>query len=56
MIGILSGVLASLCSVLILAILFHFDHADYVTFLPKSITTASASVCLRSWVAMCRYR
>lgn len=40
MIGILSGVLASLCSVLMLAILFHFDHAAYVTFLPKSITTA----------------
>lgn len=40
MIGILSGVLASLCSVLLLAILFHFDHAAYVTFLPKSITTA----------------
>lgn len=40
LIGISSGVLASLCSVLILAILFHFDHAAYVTFLPKSITTA----------------
>ena len=40
LIGILAGVLASLCSVLILALLFHFDHAAYVTFLPKSITTA----------------
>lgn len=40
LVGILSGVLASLCSVLLLAILFHFDHAAYVTFLPKSITTA----------------
>ena len=38
--GIVSGVLASLCSVLLLALLFHFDHASYVTFLPKSITTA----------------
>lgn len=38
--GILSGVLASLCSVLLLAIVFHFDHTAYVTFLPKSITTA----------------
>lgn len=38
--GILSGVLSSLCSVLLLALLFHFSHADYVTFLPKSITTA----------------
>lgn len=40
LIGIFSGVMASLCSVLVLALLFHFDHADYVTFLPKSITTA----------------
>mgnify|MGYP000015365659 CR=1 FL=1 len=40
LIGIVSGVLASLCSVLILALIFHFDHASYVTFLPKSITTA----------------
>ena len=27
-------------TVLVLALLFHFDHAAYVTFLPKSITTA----------------
>ena len=27
-------------AVLLLALLFHFDHASYVTFLPKSITTA----------------
>ena len=38
--GIVSGVLASLCSVLLLALLFHFNHENYVTFLPKSITTA----------------
>ena len=38
--GIISGVLASLCSILILAVLFGLDHAAYVTFLPKSITTA----------------
>lgn len=38
--GITAGVLASLCSVLLLAIVFHFDHTAYVTFLPKSITTA----------------
>ena len=25
---------------LVLALLFHFDHAQYVTLLPKSITTA----------------
>lgn len=38
--GIISGVLASLCSIFILAVLFGLDHAAYVTFLPKSITTA----------------
>ena len=38
--GIASGVLSSLCCVLVLALLFHLDHASYVTFLPKSITTA----------------
>lgn len=40
MLGITAGVLASLCSVLLLALIFHFDHTAYVTFLPKSITTA----------------
>ena len=39
-IGILSGVLASLCSVLALAALFRLSHEEYVTLLPKSITTA----------------
>ena len=38
--GILSGVITSLCSILILSYLFRLDHASYVTFLPKSITTA----------------
>ncbi len=38
--GIFSGVLTSLCSILILAKLFRLDHASYVTLLPKSITTA----------------
>ena len=39
-IGIVSGVLASLVSVLILAKLFSLRHEQYVTLLPKSITTA----------------
>ena len=39
-IGIVSGVLASLVSVLILARLFRLSHEQYVTLLPKSITTA----------------
>ena len=38
--GIVSGVLSSMISVLALALLFQFDHTSYVTFLPKSITTA----------------
>lgn len=38
--GILSGVVTSLVTVLGLALLLRFDHAQYVTFLPKSITTA----------------
>ena len=40
MIGILSGVLTSLGSVLLMARLFGFSHQEYITFLPKSITTA----------------
>lgn len=38
--GITAGVITSLTTVLILCILFHFNHAQYVTLLPKSITTA----------------
>lgn len=39
-VGIVSGVLASLVSVLALSKLFGLDHELYVTLLPKSITTA----------------
>lgn len=38
--GILSGVLSSLLSVLAMAWLFGLSHREYVTLLPKSITTA----------------
>ena len=38
--GILSGSLASLASVYLLSKLFGFSREEYVTFLPKSITTA----------------
>jgi len=38
--GILSGVLASLVSVFLFSLLFGFSHTEYVTLLPKSITTA----------------
>ncbi len=40
MAGITSGVLTSLLCILGMAILFHLSHEEYVTFLPKSITTA----------------
>ncbi len=39
-IGIASGVLSSFLSIMAIAILFQFSHEEYVTFLPKSITTA----------------
>lgn len=38
--GITSGVISSLTSILILCLMFGFDHAQYVTLLPKSITMA----------------
>lgn len=38
--GLLAGTLTSLCTVLLLAKLFGLSHQEYVTFLPKSITTA----------------
>ena len=38
--GILSGALTSALGVLVVALLFQLDHKQYVTLLPKSITTA----------------
>lgn len=38
--GIFSGVLASLAGTLLFAVLFGLSHREYVTMLPKSITTA----------------
>lgn len=38
--GILSGALTSGVCVLVLSVLFQFTHEQYVTLLPKSITTA----------------
>jgi len=40
MVGILSGVITSLSCVLFLSLLFGLDHKEYVTLLPKSVTTA----------------
>ncbi len=38
--GICSGVGVSLLSILAMAVVFSLEHEEYVTFLPKSITTA----------------
>ena len=38
--GIVSGVLTSLVVVYLMALLFQLEHQEYVTLLPKSITTA----------------
>lgn len=38
--GILSGVLTSMASILAMSLLFGLSHEEYVTLLPKSITTA----------------
>lgn len=40
LLGILSGVISCLGTVFVLSALFHFSHVQYVTLLPKSITTA----------------
>lgn len=38
--GLLSGVLTSVLCVFVLSLLFGLNHTEYVTLLPKSITTA----------------
>ena len=40
LVSILAGCITSLTSVLLFALAFRFTHSQYVTFLPKSITTA----------------
>lgn len=38
--GIISGVLTSLLCITVMAVIFGLSHEEFVTFLPKSITTA----------------
>ena len=38
--GIISGVLTSAITVIIVSIIFNLNHKEYITLLPKSITTA----------------
>ncbi len=40
LISITCGCVSSVVTVLVLSLVFRFNHAQYVTFLPKSITTA----------------
>ena len=40
LLGILSGVIASGVGILLLAVVFNLSHTEYVTLLPKSITSA----------------
>ena len=40
LISIACGCISSVVTVLVLSLVFRFNHAQYVTFLPKSITTA----------------
>ena len=40
LISITCGCISSVVTVLVLSLVFRFNHAQYVTFLPKSITTA----------------
>ncbi|MBQ3545598.1 MAG: LrgB family protein [Lachnospiraceae bacterium] len=41
-IGIMSGVIAGIFTILLFSIIFNFSHTMYVTLLPKSITAAMA--------------
>lgn len=38
--GILAGVLSSAITIIIIALIFNLNHQEYITLLPKSITTA----------------
>ncbi len=40
MLGIISGVITSIMTVFVLGLVMKLEHAEYVTLLPKSITTA----------------
>lgn len=53
--GILSGVFASAFSILAMCLMFHLTHKEYVTLLPKSITTAigmDLSIELKGYVSI----
>lgn len=39
-VSVFAGAIASMCTILVMAMLFGLSHEEYVTLLPKSITTA----------------
>ena len=42
LVGIVSGVITSLCCILVLCAVFHLSHEEFASLLPKSVTTAIA--------------
>ena len=52
LVGITAGTLASLLGILLMAVLFGLTHEQYVTLLPKSVTTAIAVGISESWGGM----
>ena len=40
LLSILAGTITSAVSILLFSMLFHLDHAEYITLLPKSVTSA----------------
>lgn len=51
LLGIVSGVLTTLLCVLAMGLIFGLNQAEYVTLLPKSITTAIGMGVSKSWAA-----
>lgn len=51
--GLTAGVITSLVTVLVLSVLMGLSHEDYVTLLPKSITTAIGMGCIRGARRIC---
>lgn len=48
--GIIAGVLTAMVSVFALSMMFGLNHEQYVTLLPKSITTAIGMGISEKWV------
>ena len=53
--GLTAGVITSLVTVLVLSVLMGLSHEDYVTLLPKSITTAIGMGVSEELGGLCRH-